>query len=379
MASIKPLPGRDGKPRGWKVRYWTPEGQPRSRTFLVEQGKLLRDARAFAHSVEVGKATGTYIDDRLGRTTVRDYAERWRAAQLHRASSARRVEKILRCHLYPALGDRPLASVRRSDMQAWLKSRQACLAPTTLRSSWSYVAAVFGAAVVDRYIAFSPCDGVRLETAPKTPIAVPTLAEIEAITAQLPPRWRALAMLGAQTGLRPGELLGLCVEQVDFLRRTLVVDRQLRDDEIVPEPKTDGSRRLVPLPRVTIELLAGHLAAYPSASGVVFTKADGSGRPLYYPNVAKGWRRAVARSGVGRRVRMHDMRHFYASALISQGAGLVVVAARLGHTKTSQTSDTYAHLFPSEDDRTRDMVDSVFSARPVRVLAEGGHRPDVRR
>ena len=75
------------------------------------------------------------------------------------------------------------------------------------------------------------------------------------------------------------------------------------------------------------------------------------------------WRPAVAAvdaapAGTG----MHDLRHFYASLLIRHGESVKVVQARLGHATAAETLDTYSHLWPDSDDRTRQAVDSVLLA-----------------
>jgi len=64
-----------------------------------------------------------------GGTLFRDYAESWRAAQVHRASTAAQAETYLRLHAYPTLGRRPLGAIRRSEVQAWVKSLSIKLAP----------------------------------------------------------------------------------------------------------------------------------------------------------------------------------------------------------------------------------------------------------
>jgi integrase len=53
--------------------------------------------------------------------------------------------------------------------------------------------------------------------------------------------------------------------------------------------------------------------------------------------------------------------HYYASLLIRSGASVKVVQARLGHASAKTTLDTYGHLFPDEEDRTRNAVDDAFS------------------
>jgi integrase len=374
MASVKALPlGDDGKPRGWKVRYRTPEGVARSQTFLRSRGERKADADRFAGETEHAKRAGTWVDDRLGRVTVREYSEDWLSSRLHRPSSNVRVRKIFRGHVYPTLGDKALAAVKRRDIEPWLKDRSKVLAPNTLHSTWSYVRAMFKAAVLDQAIPFSPCDNIKIGPVPRARVTAPDLADIEAIGAELPDRYAVVALLGAQTGLRPAELLGLGLDQVDFLRRTIRVDRQLRDGVIVKETKTASSVRSVPVGDVTLHLLNAHMAAFPPGpGGEIFTRYDGQG-PAVYASVAKAWRRAVARAGVPR-VRMHDLRHFNATALIEAGVSPVEVSARLGHAKTSETWDTYAHVSPTHEDTTRAALEHIFGpgARPGRVLGSEG-------
>jgi hypothetical protein len=62
--------------------------------------------------------TGSYVDPRAGLVTVEAFAEQWRAGQVWRPSSVERTRIMLACHVYPALGRRPLAHVRPSEVQA---------------------------------------------------------------------------------------------------------------------------------------------------------------------------------------------------------------------------------------------------------------------
>lgn len=56
----------------------------------------------------------------------------------------------------------------------------------------------------------------------------------------------------------------------------------------------------------------------------------------------------------------HDLRHFYASALIRAGMNPKVVASRLGHADPSMTLRVYAHLWPDDEDRSRQAIDGVL-------------------
>jgi hypothetical protein len=80
-------------------------------------------------------------------------------------------------------------------------------------------------------------------------------------------------------------------------------------------------------------------------------------------------------------VTFHDLRHYYASLLIQHGESVKVVQRRLGHKSAVETLDTYSHLWPDSEDRTREAVDQMLGqpaeadqeAAPLRVCA-----PEVR-
>lgn len=74
------------------------------------------------------------------------------------------------------------------------------------------------------------------------------------------------------------------------------------------------------------------------------------------------WRPTVSAAGLPAGVRFHDLRHHYASLLIRHGESVKTVQARLGHASAAETLDTYSHLWPDSDDRTREAVQAVLGA-----------------
>jgi integrase len=72
------------------------------------------------------------------------------------------------------------------------------------------------------------------------------------------------------------------------------------------------------------------------------------------------WRPAVNRADLRPGTRFHDLRHYYASLLIRHGESVKTVQSRLGHASATETLDTYAHLWPDSEDRTREAVDSAL-------------------
>jgi integrase len=351
MASIKKRP--NGR---WRARYRDPSGKEHAKHFDRHV-----DAERFLTTVEHSKLIGGYVDPRAGRVTFGEYAEKWRAAQVWRPSSAAAAETNFRQHVLPRFGARPLASIRPSEVQAWVRELSDALAPATVKLAYRFFAAAMRAAVTDRVLAASPCVGVKLPALARERVVPLELHQVQALADAMPERYRALVIVGAGTGLRQGEAFGLTVDRVDFLRRSLTVDRQL---VLLPEPhlappKTKASRRNVPLPDVVLDALSQHLAAFPS-DGFVFTNERGE--TIRRSVFSRVWRRAVGASGIPTGTTFHDLRHHYASLLIRHGESVKVVQARLGHASAAETLDTYSHLWTDSEDRTRVAVDSVWRA-----------------
>jgi integrase len=352
----------DGK---WRARYRDAGGREHAKHFARKV-----DAQRWLDEVTASVVTGQYVDPKAGRVTFKEYAEQWRAAQVHRPSSQAHVETMLRRHAYPTLGGRPLSSILPSEVQAWVKrlgvedkaAGRRALAPATIGVVHSIVSSVMKAAVKDRRLVANPCEGTKLPKIEKTKVVPPTTEQVEVLRTSMPEALRALVMFAAGTGLRQGECFGLTVDRLNMLKRELTVDRQLvavADREpVFGPPKTAASVRTIPLPQVVVDVLAAHLAANPvRPDGLVFTI---SGEPISRQKFGHLWRPVAAAAGLSAGTGLHCLRHYYASLLIRHGESVKTVQARLGHASAVETLDTYAHLWPDSDDRTRDAIDSVL-------------------
>ena len=101
MASIKKR--ENGQ---WRARYRDEGGREHSRHFTRRV-----DAQRWLDETTASVVTGQYVDPKAGRVTVREYAEQWRAAQVHREGTVVQVEGILRRHVYPCsvIGPSPVS------------------------------------------------------------------------------------------------------------------------------------------------------------------------------------------------------------------------------------------------------------------------------
>lgn len=355
----------DRRGDGWRARWRSPDGQSRSKQFARKI-----DAQRFLTSVENSKQVGGYVDPAAGRVRFRDYAEDWRQAQPHRHGTAVAVEQQLRLHVYPIIGSRPMAAIRPSEIQAMVSHISQSLAPSTLAVVYGRVVAVFRAAQRDRIIATSACIGIRLPSARGNSAVtdVLTFDQISALSEAVSRRYRAVIIAGAGLGLRPGELFGLTLDRVEFLKRQVRVEQQLvrvRGEGVVIGPlKTSSSYRSVPLPEPVARAIAAHLdsfAAHPEL-GLVFTNERD--RPIQQFPFSQVFETAARKVQLPEWATPHDLRHFYASTLIRSGASVKVVQARLGHSSAKTTLDVYGHLFPDEEDRTRQAIEAAFEGEP---------------
>ena len=115
--------------------------------------------------------------------------------------------------------------------------------------------------------------------------------------------------------------------------------------------------------------LAAHLAEFPAGpDGLVFTL---SGKPITRSVFGHKWRAVVVTAGLPAGTGFHALRHYYASLLIRHGESVKTAQARPGHASAVETLNTYSHLWPDSDDRTRDAIDSVLgsTADPLRTEA----------
>jgi hypothetical protein len=182
MASIKRR--TDGQ---WRARY------------RDDAGKV--DAQRWIDETTAAVVTGQYVDPKAGKTTVRQYAKVWQAAQVTRENTTRNVDVALRLHVLPTIGDRPMGSVRPSDMQALVKTLSATLAPGTVGQVYKIAGRMFAAAVDDRILAASPCHRVRLPRNDRPEVVPPTVEQITALAAAVSSRYRALVVLLAGSGM----------------------------------------------------------------------------------------------------------------------------------------------------------------------------------
>ena len=175
--------------------------------------------------------------------------------------------------------------------------------------------------------------------------------------------------LCAFAGLRLGEAAAVKLEDIDFLRRTLTVCRQVQrvpGGIEIRAPKY-GSERVVYLPDALVSMLSEHVRTVGVRPDGWLFAGIGDGPPDKNL-VSRWWRKTLTAAGLSG-TKLHNLRHFYASGLISAGCDVVTVQRALGHSSATTKLSAYSHLWPTAEDRTRTASGAIMESCS-RILAD---------
>jgi integrase len=416
MGHIVPTPAG-----GYRANWRDAAGRQRAKTFTTK-----REAKAYLAEVETAISRGLYVDPHAGRIRFGAYAARWLTARNDEITTAARDASIMRNHVVARWSTTPLTKIDHLAVQQWVTELGTRLSSATVTECYRLTSAVLRTAVRDRLIGHNPCEGVRLTRRRRKDTDDQVITPQELVTQLLPAvpdRYRALVGLAGGTGLRWGECAGLRWDAVDLAARTVRVVRVAVEvsghvtDK--PYPKSRAGRRIVPLPGFVIELLTEHQRRYPpGTAGLVFTSRSGAAvrRTTFR---AKVWRPSLVRAGLlgkivevgehtfmahwqdgegcewstefttGREaiehivrhahggLRFHDLRHSYATWLVSAGVPINDVSAVMGHEQTSTTLDRYTHPSQDRDQRVRSVfADFLLTLAPEQEPETGQETTD---
>ena len=173
--------------------------------------------------------------------------------------------------------------------------------------------------------------------------------------------WHLLAL----TGLRRGEALGLHWSDVDFDHGRLAIQRQrvMKGSDVAERQTKTGKPRSVSLDAATTAVLqqqsqqqledAAEWKAAWIGDGHVFTRENGE---PWRPNAITRFFDQAASAVDVPRIRMHDLRHTWATLALRAGVHPKVVQERLGHANIAITMDTYSHVMPDMQESAAELV-----------------------
>ena len=364
------------KPQGsgiWWV-FINHQGKRRSKKI----GRDKRTALEVAKKIEAKLTLGEFgLDDESGRDILfGDYAMQWLEGYVANAlkySTYRGYKIALNRHILPVFRNCPVKSITRDEIKTLLfKKINQGSKLQTVRNIKTIVSGILTHAMEDGHIEFNPASRLgRLLTSKDeslhTEISPLTAEELEIYLdtcKQNYPDYYPMFLTLARTGMRLGEALGLQWGDIDFTGRFIEV-RRAWVQRRVTTPKSGKTRRVDMTPQLaqtlkhlnttrkeeTLRQGRGELEDW------VFINKEG------VPKNAVNFRnrihyRICDKAGL-RRVRIHDLRHSYATIRISAGHNIADVSKQLGHASYKITVDTYYHWLPNEKKSEVEELDSL--------------------
>jgi integrase len=342
-----------------------------------EQGKRRRQAIYGATKKEVQdeltRRQARKLEGRLadpGRQTVGQYLDYW----LENASKPKirlttydNYEGVIRLHIKPRIGGLSLAKLSAVHVQQFYTRLVDEIGSSLRQLVHAILHKAMKHAVRMGLIAVNPCDAVerprlvRPEIQPLEPGQAKAL-----LAAAVDDRLEALYVLALTTGMRLGELFALEWKNVDLhagflaVRHTLM---ELAGTHRLSEPKTAKSRRKIELPKLAIDALWKHKAKALTAGhtdGFVFRAVTGGAlrRGHFYE---KDFKPLLAKAGLPRATRFHDLRHTAATLMLAGGEHPKIVQELLGHSNISMTLGTYSHILPTMQREAVDRLGAMLS------------------
>jgi integrase len=347
-------------------------------------GKTRTEVRDKMKAVRERLDNGAAVKD--SRRSLADWLAHWRATTLaasdRKASTRELYANLSRRHLETgAFGEIRLDRLKPSDVEALVLAMRArtkpanvagaepvrVLSDATIRQIYTVLRAGLDGAVRDGLLAKNPAAAVkRPGVARKEARHVNADDVTKLLLCAEGLRYRNVLVLVAGTGLRRGEALALHWSDVDLDAGVLVVRGTLGrvgGKLVVSEPKTDRSRRSVPLAAPLVAMLRKHRVAQQTEREVAGNQwtdkrlvfATEFGTAVDPRNVLRTIEIAAKKAGVAK-VGVHTLRHSAAVAWLESGVHIKALADLLGHSSIAVTGDTYGH---TSDTTARAAVDGL--------------------
>jgi integrase len=321
------------------------------------------EARHLRRLIDQGIDPQAERQERRQAATVADLAERYEAEHLpgKRPRSADEDRALLRTYILPALGHLAVADVTAADVARLHREITRSGKPVRANRMLSCAQTMFARAVDWKMRPDNPARGGRggvrrnVEDARERYLSEAELARLAEVLARHPERvTAALIRFLLLTGCRLGEATHATWAQIDLARATWTK----------PSAGTKQKRQhVVPLSAPALALLTELRAA---SDGALVFPSPKTGRALV--TIKTAWRGIRREAGI-EGVRLHDLRHSFASMLASGGASLPLIGSLLGHVQANTTL-RYAHLTDAARRAAVERVGAVVAGQPAGEVIE---------
>lgn len=356
----------------WRARYWTANGNQRSRTFALK-GHADAWLRAELEAMHSGAPV---VKDTVALDT---YADKWldRLALNVRQTTLASCRTNYRNHLAPTLGTVEFRHLTTEAVRDWYdrlrttprngKPGAAPLSRATCAKVYKLLKRICADAVEDGHLATNPCRIKGASAEPDYHLSYeepPDAAEVRALAAAVPADYRAMVLLAGFGGLRWGEAAGLQRQHVDLDAGTVRVVQQVvrgpSGEPAIGAPKTDAGRRTVHLHGEVVAALRLHLAAHCGTGPGAYLFTTERGALLRANNFTRRvWKPAATAVGKPDR-RYHDLRHAAATLAALTGASTKDLMARMGH-RSQVAAIRYQHATKAQQAQIAAALDVLLT------------------
>ncbi|KZM70825.1 tyrosine-type recombinase/integrase [Nocardia terpenica] len=355
-----------GKGKRWRARYVDDQGEEHTQRFDRKA-----DAQSWLDKATASLEQGTHVAPRDAQRTVQQWCDEWiKGYERHRGTTVDLARAHIK-HIVAEFGDLPLSKVRPSAVKAWtaklktkgledstkgLEDSTKGLEDSTIYALHSRLSQILGDAVHDGLLHRNPCSRRTSPPAGRQKVYVATTEQIWQLHDSMPEHLRVAILLGAFSGLRIAEVSELRVRNVDFIRGIVHPKQQWKERPL----KTKASDAPIPIPHELTLMLSASVEKWPGDHMV----CDEFGKPVSPWTLGRHVREV--KSGIKdlpESFSFHDLRHYYASLLISKGADIKTVQARMRHGSAMTTLSYYAHLWPDADESTRTVIGGALKDR----------------
>jgi integrase len=358
----------------FQARYTGPDGRSYSGPVTFDSKQY---ANAWLDRIHAEIQTGRWVSPLtpgVRPPTLRDYAAAWLADRDLKLTTRRHYRDVLDRHVLPTLGDALVTDITPAAVRTWHAALGRTAGPTIRSHAYRILRSILNTAVADDLIVANPCRirGAGSDRRVKV-IRPATLAELDALVAAMPERYRTMTLLAAWCGLRFGELTELRRSDVDLRTGVLRVRRGVvhlgAGQTLVSTPKTEAGIRDVAVPPHLLPAVREHVQGLTS-DALLFPGRDG--RHMAASSLQRVFGPARAKAGRPD-LRWHDLRHTSAVLAAATGATLAELMSRLGHT-TPGMAMRYQHAAQDRDRVIAEALSDLATKATVTPISLGQAR-----
>lgn len=332
---------------------------------------LFREAQTYLNSKLQERDIGRL--PRAAAISLNQYLDQWLATSAKprlRPKSYTDYEGLLRLHIRPNLGTRPIGAISQFDIQSvYARMWERGLSPRIIEYTNAVLQSAFRQAVRWKMLAEDPCGGVDLPPLQRQQMEALSVEECKRFLAVAKEsKWFALFALALTSGMRPSEYLALKWSDIGWQRRTASVCRTIRVERSgwqFYDTKRKRSRRIVKLQSFVLIALESLRKtqppvpiAQPGAELNLIFRLD-TGLPLKQRCIKREFRKLLMAAGI-RPIRFYSLRHTAASLAAAAGVSVKVISDQLGHASILFTLERYTHMLPGIQDEAAARVERML-------------------